>query len=127
MRERVALSIMYLIVNDYRTAQHRWTINRIAEHLDLPGAALGPIVTALEGRKLLLLAEDDTWVPARDPHTIELTDVLDAVRHDAAGPRLGRVRDIAPAVEAARIAEQALQDSLKGKTVAELVEEKKSG
>ena len=48
LRERVALSIMYLIVSDYRTAQHRWTINRLAEHLDLPGAALGPIVTALE-------------------------------------------------------------------------------
>jgi membrane protein len=122
LRERVALSIMYLIVNDYRTAQHRWTTNRIAEHLELPGAALTPIVDALERRKLLLAAEDDTWVPARDPHSIELADVLDAVRHDTAGPRLSRIRDIAPAVEAAQIAEQALQDSLKGKTVAELVE-----
>lgn len=122
LRERVALSIMYLIVNDYRTAQHRWTTNRIAEHLQLPGAALTPIVDALERRKLLLAAEDDTWVPARDPHSIELADVLDAVRHDTAGPRLSRIRDIAPAVEAAQIAEQALQDSLKGKTVAELVE-----
>lgn len=125
LRERVALSIMYLIVNDYRTAQHRWTTNRIAEHLDLPGAALTPIVDALERRKLLLAAEDDTWVPARDPHSIELNDVLDAVRHDTAGPRLSRIRDVAPAVEAARIAEQALQDSLKGKTVAELVEQTK--
>lgn len=123
MRERVALSIMYLIVNDYRSAQHRWTVNRLAEHLDLPGAALTPIMDALEKRKLLLLAEDDTWVPARDPHAIELIDVLDAVRHDTAGPRLGKVRDIAPAVEAARTAEHALQNSLKGKTMAELVEE----
>lgn len=123
LRERVALSIMYLIVNDYRSAQHRWTTNRIAEHLELPGAALTSIVDALERRKLLLAAEDDTWVPARDPHSIGLADVLDAVRHDTTGPRLSRIRDIAPAVEAAQIAEQALQDSLKGKTVAELVEE----
>ena len=122
LRERVALSIMYLIVNDYRTAQHRWTTNLIAEHLDLPGAALTPIVDALERRKLLLAAEDDTWVPARDPNCIELIDVLDAIRHDTAGPRLGRIRDIAPAVEAARVADQALRDSLKGKTVAELVD-----
>lgn len=127
LRERVALSIMYLIVNDYRTAQHRWTTNRIAEHLDLPGAALTPIVDALERRKLLLAAEDDTWVPARDPHAIGLADVMDAVRHDTAGPRLSRIRDIAPAVEAARIAEQALHESLKGKTVAELVERNQSG
>ena len=128
LRERVALSIMYLIVNDYRTAQHSWTTNRIAEHLELPGAALTPIVDALERRKLLLAAEDDTWVPARDPHSIALADVLDAVRHDSAGPRLSRIRDVAPAVEAARIAEQALHDSLKGKTVAQLVEQNnKSG
>lgn len=124
LRERVALSIMYLIVNDYRTAQHRWTTNLIAEHLDLPGAALTPIVDALERHKLLLAAEDDTWVPARDPNSIALTDVLDAIRHDTAGPRLGRIRDIAPAVEAARIAERALRDSLQGKTVAELVNQK---
>jgi membrane protein len=124
LRERVALSIMYLIVCDYRSAQHRWTINGIAEHLGLPGAALGPIMDALERHKLLLVTEDDTWVPARDPHTIGLSDVLDAVRHDTTGPRLGRLRDIAPAVQAARMAEQALQDSLKGKTVAQLVEER---
>jgi membrane protein len=124
LRERVALSIMYLIVNDYRDAQHRWTTNSLADHLDLPGAALGPIVTALEHRKLLLLAEDDTWVPAREPDSIELADVLDAVRHDTAGPRLGRIRDIAPAVEAARKAEHALKESLSGRTVKDLVGEK---
>ncbi len=124
LRERVALSIMYLVVNDYRDAKHRWTTNGLAEHLDLPGAALGPIVTALESRKLLLLAEDDTWVPAREPDSIELADVLEAVRHDSAGPRLGRIRDIAPAVEAARKAEHALNESLKGRTVKDLVKDK---
>jgi membrane protein len=122
LRERVALSIMYLIVNDYRSAQHRWTVNSLADHLQLPGAALAPIMNALENSKLLLVAEDDTWVPARDPHSIELNDVLKAVRHDTAGPRLGKCRDIEPAMEAARKAEQALLDSLKGITVAELVE-----
>ncbi|MGH8187863.1 MAG: YhjD/YihY/BrkB family envelope integrity protein, partial [Steroidobacteraceae bacterium] len=123
LRERVALSIMYLIVNDYRTARHRWTTNSLAEHLELPGAALGPIVTALERGKLLLLADDDTWVPARDPNVIELADVLEAVRHDTAGPRLGRIRDIAPAVQAARCAEEAMKDSLKGRTLSDLIKE----
>jgi membrane protein len=122
LRERVALSIMYLIVSDYQDSQRRWTLNALAEHLDLPAAAVGPIVSALERRGLLLLADDETWVPGRDPSVIELVDVLDAVRTDVAGPRLARVRDIAPAVAAARIAEQALKDSLKGKTVKELVD-----
>ena len=125
LRERVALSIMYLIVNDYQHARHRWTINSLADHLDLPGAALGPIVTALERKHLLLLAEDDTWVPARDPAMIELADVMDAVRHDTAGPRLGKIRDIAPAVEAARAAEVAMRETLKGRTVSDLLEKER--
>jgi membrane protein len=122
LRERIALSIMYLIVHDYGKAEHPWTINKLAEHIDLPGAAVGPIVTALERRKLLLLADDDTWVPACDPATIQLVDVFDAVRHDTSGPRLSRIRDIAPAVDAARNAEHALRESLKGKTVKDLVD-----
>jgi membrane protein len=126
LRERVALSIMYLIVCDYRTTQHRWSINSLADHLQLPGAALGPIVTALERKGLLTITDEDTWLPARDPAVIELIDVLDAVRKDEAGPRLSRIRDVAPAVEAARLAELALKDSVKGKTVNDLVTHHKS-
>jgi membrane protein len=123
LRERVALSIMYLIVNDYRSADHRWNTNKLADHLDLPGAGLNPIVDALERAKLVLLADDETWVPARDPQTIELIEVIEAVRHDTAGPRLGRVRDVAPAVAAARTAEEAMRKSLEGRTVSDLVRE----
>jgi membrane protein len=129
LRERVALSVMYLIVNDYQNAPAgepgaRWTINRLAEHLDLPGAALGPIVTALEKKGLLIIADDDTWLPGRDPAVIQLADVLNAVRFDESGPRLSRIRDIAPAVSAAKQAELAAQTSLAGRTVKDLVNEK---
>ncbi|HWK73025.1 MAG TPA: YhjD/YihY/BrkB family envelope integrity protein [Povalibacter sp.] len=124
LRERVALSIMYLIVHDYGSGRARWSTNRLAEHLDLPGAALGPILAALEQRGLLIVAEDDTWIPARDPAVIELADVLDAIRHETAGPRLARIRDIAPAVDAARRAEESLKESLKGRTVRDLVDGK---
>lgn len=123
LRERTALSVMYLIVQNYRASQHRWTTNGLAEHLDLPGAALSPVICALEARGLLVLAEDETWVPGRDPDIIELTEILDAVRHDTAGPRLSRIRDVRPAVDAARHAEHALKDSLKGKTVRDLLNE----
>jgi hypothetical protein len=47
---------------------------------------------------------------------------LEAVRNDVAGPRLGRIRDVAPAVDAARTAEHALRDALKGKTVIDLLD-----
>ena len=123
VRERLALSVMYLIVNDYG-AGTRWTTNRLAEHLEIPGAALAPIMTELEKHKLLVIAEDDTWLPARDPATIALCDVIDAVRHESAGPRLSRIRDIAPAVDAARQAEEAMRTRLKERSVKDLVQEK---
>jgi membrane protein len=124
LRERVALSLMYLIVNDYQGSQQRWTINRLAEHLDVPGAAIGPIVTALEKKGLLIIADDDTWLPARDPAVIQLAEVIDAVRKDEAGPRLSRIRDIAPAVNAAKRAENALKESLEQRTLKDLVNER---
>jgi membrane protein len=124
LRERVALSIMYLIVQDFGSTKPRWTTNTLASHLELPGAALGPIVTALEQRGLLVIAEDDTWLPGRNPDGISLSEVVDAIRHETAGPRLSKIRDIAPAVEAARRAEHAMQESLSCRTVRELCSEK---
>ncbi len=121
MKERVALSIMYLVVSDYREGEHRWTTNSLAEHLGLPGAAVSPVVCALEKKKLLLLADDDTWAPGREPEAIMLNDVLEAVRHDVSGTRLGRIRDIAPAVEAGREAERAMRERLQGRTIKDLV------
>jgi membrane protein len=123
VRERLALSVMYLIVNDYG-AGTRWTTNRLAEHLEIPGAALAPIMTELEKHHLLVIAEDDTWLPARDPASIALCDVIDAVRHESAGPRLSRIRDIAPAVDAARQAEEAMRTRLRERSVKDLVDEK---
>ncbi len=120
VRERLAMSVMYLIVNDYG-AGVRWSTNRLADHLELPGAALAPIMTELEKHHLIVIAEDDTWLPARDPATITLCDVIDAVRHESAGPRLSRIRDIAPAVDASRQAEDAMRAQLKTRTMKDLV------
>jgi len=126
LRERTALSIVYLIVHDYCTNRDRWSTNSLAEHLGLPAAAIGGILTALERKNLLLLAEDETWVPARDPEAISLLDVYEAVRKADVGPRLGRIRDIAPAVDAARRAELALHESLKGRSIKDLIQNKQS-
>jgi membrane protein len=126
LRERTALSIVYLIVHDYCTTQHRWSTNSLAEHLGLPSAAIGGILAALERKNLLILADDGTWLPARDPDAIALLDVYEAVRKADVGPRLGRIRDIAPAVDAARRAEQALHESLKGRSIKDLIERKQN-
>ena len=103
LRERVALSIMYLIVNDYRHARQRWTINSLAEHLDLPGAALGPdrhcagAQQAAAARRRRHLGAGTR--PAQ--HRAGRRARCGASRHRRSRAS-GRIRDIAPAVEAAQ-------------------------
>ena len=125
LRERVALSIMYLIVSDYR---------HCATSLDHqpPRRASGPAGRGARARSSLRWSapscccsrDDDTWVPARDPHMHRARRRArrGAARHRRAAGS-GRIRDIAPAVEAARARGGGAEaKSLKGKTVSDLVE-----
>jgi membrane protein len=121
MRERLALSVSYLVALDYERPQHHWTLNELAEHLDIPSAALGGIVDALEAKGLLVASEAEVWLPGRDPAHIELAEILDATRNDHAGPRLNRIRSIVVAVNVARAVDVAIRDSVKGVTLKDLV------
>lgn len=125
MRERLALSVSYLIASDYEQPQHRWTLNKLSDHLDIPSAALAPVVDALEARGLLVATDAEVWLPGRDPAHIELADILDAIRNDHAGPRLNRIRSIVAAVNVARAVEGAIKDSMKGMTLKDLVQQGK--
>ncbi len=122
LRERLALSIMYLIAQDFRKSGAAWTSQRLADHLDVPGTALSPVVTCLERRGILIATEDEKLLPAKDLDSINLADVLDAVRNDPDHPRMPKMRSVAPAENLAREADTALKDSLKGKTLRDLVE-----
>jgi membrane protein len=123
LRERVALGIMFMIGHDYRGSEKRWTLNDFAEHFQLPSATLGPVVAALEARGLIVATETDAWIPGRDPDVIALADVLDAVRNEPAGLRLHGMRSLAPADAIAKAAEEALRESVRGKTLRNLVGE----
>jgi membrane protein len=124
LRERIALSVMYLIAQRFQEGERRWTIEHLSEQFDVPSASVGSVVRALEAKGILLAADDDTWVPARNPDAIELFEVLDAVRNDATSLKLGHIRSTAPAEAIAREVETALRASVKGKTVRDLVTDK---
>ncbi|MET0986157.1 MAG: YihY/virulence factor BrkB family protein, partial [Steroidobacteraceae bacterium] len=121
LRERLALSVSYLIACDYESPQQRWTLNKLAEHLDIPSAALAPVVDALEAKGLLVATDAEVWLPGRDPANIELGDILDAIRNDHAGPKLNRIRSIVSAVNVARAVDAAIRESVKGTTLKDLV------
>lgn len=122
LRERLGLSAMYLIARDFKNGGSHWTLNMLAEQLGLPASALKPVMDALETRQLLVNTDTECYVPARDIHTIELLNILDAVRNSTPGSHLPRVRCVAAAETAAREANEAIHERLRGQTLANLVE-----
>lgn len=83
---RLALAVMYLIALHYQQDRPRWTMNALARHLKIPVAPILEVLQALQESKLLLgIAEDGTYLPARDVDTIKVRDVLRAVELGMAG------------------------------------------
>jgi membrane protein len=121
LRERVALAVMYLVGERFVAGGPRWTINGLAERLDVPGTTLDQVVSALQQHGLVLDVEDDTVAPARDLGAIPLDAILDAVRHETPDPRRPAPRPVPDADAVARIADEALRSSLGDRTLRDLV------
>jgi membrane protein len=121
LRERLALSVMYLVGERFLDGSPRWTIADLAERLAVPGVVLDDIVTALQAHGLVLDVEDDTVAPARDLASIRLDSVLEAVRHETPDPRRPAPRAVPVADEAARRADEALGSSLAGRSLLDLI------
>ena len=121
LRERLAMSVMVLLAERFVAGAARWTTNALAERLDVPATVLGSVVSALESHGLVLTAEDDSLVPARDLGAITLAAILDAIRHEMPDPRRPDPRPVAAADEVARPADDALRASLGSRTLLDLV------
>jgi len=121
LRERLALSVMCLVGGQFLDGGPRWTLSGLAERLDVPGAVLDDIVSALQLHGLVLDAEDDSVVPARDLAAIRLDAILEAVRHEMPDPRRPAPRPVPAADEAARVADAALGASLSGRSLRDLL------
>jgi membrane protein len=78
--ESIGVSVMYLVGRDFQSGVTDWNAARLATELDLPGAALAPVIVALEQAKLLVATEKDCFLPGRDPHGIKLSDIVETLR-----------------------------------------------
>jgi len=121
--ERLGMSVMYMIARDYQQGVPRWTLNDLASEFEVPARALKPVLETLEQHGLLVGIDDERYVPGRDPQAIALVEVFDALRHDARNPRIPKVITAAPAESVAQSAADAMRQSLKQRTLAELVAE----
>jgi membrane protein len=119
-REQAALSVMYLIGRDYRAGKSLWTTNRLAAELDIPGAALAPVLGCLEDSSLLVVTDKELLMPGRDPAVIELAAVIEAVRACQKCPAtIGH--PVVPAVRVIAEVEAAMSDRLGTRSLQDLI------
>src|SRR5262245_10927937 len=122
LAERLALNIMALVGQDYRTGKQRWTTNALAQRFDVPGATLGIVVHALESAGLLVATEDETWMPGRDTAEITLADIADAARKFQGGEPRVHPRGTRVADEVAAEIDATIKERFKGKNLRDLIE-----
>jgi membrane protein len=78
--EQLTLSIMYLVGERHQRGGPRWSCGTLSNYLKLPGVMVARCAQALEDAGLVINAEDETIVPARDLTSIRVVDVLGVAR-----------------------------------------------
>ncbi|SBT09023.1 Ribonuclease BN [Candidatus Accumulibacter aalborgensis] len=82
MRERLALSMMSLVVGRFMAGERMPSLVELTRLLGMPTHVLQTVLEALERRQLLVQSTDDPplYLLARDPSLISVMQVLDTVR-----------------------------------------------
>jgi membrane protein len=123
LRERLALSMMYLVGKSFMAGEPAWTLKALGERLEVPGSALSSVSDSLEKAGLIIATENEQLVPGRALDQIGVHAILTAVRDEQQYESwlLARARTepdadaIADAVEASireRTGEETLRDLL---------------
>jgi membrane protein len=80
MRERLALDIMFLVGQAFRSPDQTISTSEVSSKLSIPSIALAPVAGALESVGLLTSTETEDLVPGREMSRIKLQEILDVVR-----------------------------------------------
>jgi membrane protein len=83
--EQLSLRLMYLVGRTHVAGGRRWTVNRLATELGLPGVAVAQMASALEKAGVVICTEADELVPSRDIGRIPVYEILDIARRQASG------------------------------------------
>jgi membrane protein len=83
--EQLALKLMYFVGRAHVAGGRRWSVNRLATELGLPGIAVAQMAATLERAGLLIVTDYDELVPARDIGRIGVYEILDIARNYGSG------------------------------------------
>jgi len=123
-REQAGLAIMYLIGRDHAAGKRYWTAGRLAAELDIPGIALAPVLARLERAGLIVATENELFVPGRDPESILLADIVNAVRTLQIGRSTIEIHGVLPAAQAMREVDAAMRERLGTRSLKDLMSAK---
>jgi membrane protein len=121
--ESLALKLMYFVGRTHVTGGRRWTVNRLANELGLPGIAVAQMAGALERASLLIVTDSDELVPARDIGHISVHEILQLARNQRSGHLAPRNFAIPPVDRVLAAIEEAQRKICGELTLRELVEE----
>ena len=127
MRERLALNIMMLVGQSFRTGEQHVDTRGISSALNIPSIALTPIGTALEEEGYLTSTEHEQLIPGKEMSRIKLRDILAVVRVEG---ETGSYRDPTWSREVDVLGhdlETAMADVVGDKTLADLLDEIEQG
>lgn len=120
-QEQMALTVMLLVAGAFRRGEPRPTVESAARAMDMPPAALAPVLASLEAAGLLTRSEAEDLLPNRDPAAVPLRDILAAVREPQARDPLAEGRWPPVVAELGQTTWQAVDNALAGATLADLV------
>jgi len=121
--EELSLKLMYLVGRSHVAGGARWTVNRIAAELGLPGIAVAQMAATLERAGLLIVTDSDELVPARDIGHIRLLEILAVARSDRSGHVAPRDLPLPPVDRVLADLEEARRHRCGELTLRELAEE----
>jgi membrane protein len=120
-RELAALSIMYLVGRDFAAGRTHPTARAVAAELDIPSMVMAPILNCLEQAGLLVATEQQQFVPGRDPQTIQLAEIVAAVRALHGGRLPIALRHLKEPAALLTEIESAVRDSLRSRSLKDLL------
>jgi membrane protein len=121
--EQLALKLTYFVGRTHLAGGRRWSVNRLADELGLPGIALAQMATALERAGLLIVTEDDELVPARDIGGIGVYEILCIARNQRSGHLAPRHVPVPPVDRVLAGVEEAIRSRCGELTLRDLVDE----
>jgi membrane protein len=121
-REKLALHMMFLIGRSFFHGHDPLSVTALANQLYLPAGLVRDFMdTFHQCRLVLLLADEETFVLARDPERISIKEILDCVRNSGVKKPANRTEEEIGIENLLQEADDSVAQALEGKSLQGLI------